>query len=391
MRRVYFDNAASTPVDRRVVDAMLPYFTETYGNASSLHRHGKEAHAALDAARAGIAALLHAQPEEVVFTASGTEANNLAIKGAAFAHRHKGKHIIASVIEHDCVLNACAWLRSEGFALTHVPVDSDGFVDVKHVAEAIRPDTVLVSVMHANNEIGVIQPIGEIGRLCRQRGVLFHTDACQSFGKIPFDVTELAVDLATINAHKIHGPKGVGALYIRSGVRVTPWQHGGGQEFGMRSATENIAGIVGFAKAAALCAEERDAEHQRQAGLRDRIFETLLAEVPGAYVNGHRERRLPGNVNVGFSGLEGEAPKLLSELDERGISVSTGSACSSNAAGGRSSHVLRAIGRNPVEALGALRITLGRFTTEADVTSLLEALAASMKGLTSVWSGRATG
>lgn len=384
-RSIYLDNAASTPLDERVLAAMQPYFSDKYGNPSSIHRKGQEAHEAVEAARAGLARAIHAAaPEEIVFTSSGTESNNFALKGCAFANRQRGDHLVVSAVEHDCVLNACKWLQTQGFRVSYLPVDPEGLVDPGLLKEMIGPGTIVVSVMHANNEIGVIEPIEEIGKLCRSRGIYFHTDACQSFGKIPVHVQDMNVDLMSINAHKIYGPKGVGALYVRSGVSITPWQHGGGQESGLRSATENVPGIVGFSKAGRLCIDEMAAETPRLQALRDRIIETVLKEIPVSYLNGHRHRRLPTNVNVGFEGLEGQAPNLLLELDKKNIFVSTGSACSS--AQQKYSHVLSAIGRNPVQAIGALRISLGRFTNAEDVRCFLETLSEAVDNLRSAWS-----
>ena len=390
-RAIYLDNSASTRVHPSVIEAMLPYFSECFGNASSLHGAGRDARTAIDQARATIAGVLGAASEEIYFTSGGTESNNLAIKGAAFANRQRGQHIIVSAIEHDCVLNSCRWLTTQGFRVTLLPVDESGLVDAARLAAMIRPDTILVSVMHANNEIGTIEPIGEIGALCRERGVLFHSDACQSFTRVPIDVRRQALDLLTINAHKIHGPKGVGALYIRERTPITAWQHGGGHERGMRSSTENVPGIVGFAAAAKLCSEEADAQVSRLTALRDRIIEHVLGNVEGAYLNGHRTRRLSNNVNFGFHGLEGDAIRLLLELDDAGIAVSTGSACSSNESENKPSHVLRAIGRNPVEARGALRVSLGRDNTEEEVDYFLDTLIKTVHNLRSISSARLGG
>jgi len=386
MRTVYLDNAASTPVDPRVLDAMRPYFTEAFGNASSLHAPGRAAREAIEAARVRIAALLGAsRPEEVIFTSGGTEANNLALKGVAYASRNRGRHLITTAIEHDCILNSAHWLEEQGFEVTYLGVDADGLVRPADLAAAIRDDTVLVSVMHANHEIGTVEPIRELARLCADRGVPFHTDACQSFGKLPIDVRKDDLDLVTLNAHKIYGPKGVGALYVRGGVPIAAWQHGGGHEHGLRSSTENVPGIVGFAKAAELCEAERFRETTRILGLRDRLIDSVLASHPGSYLNGHRRRRLPANVNLGFFGLEGEAISLLLKLDERGIAIATGSACSSHQ-GDQPSHVLLAIGRDPVQARGAVRVTLGRFTTADDVEYFLEELGSALGSLRSITS-----
>ncbi|OGV34363.1 MAG: cysteine desulfurase NifS [Lentisphaerae bacterium GWF2_45_14] len=383
MRNIYLDNAASTAMDERVIIEMMPYFRDEAGNPSSLHSNGKKAHEALEKARADIASCLNAEPDEIIFTSSGTESNNLATKGCAFANRKKGKHIIISQIEHECVTNSCTWLKEQGFDVTYLPVDSEGLINTGQLNDSIKPDTILVSIMHANNEIGVIEPVEAIGKICRERDIYFHTDACQSFGKIPFDVKKSNIDMATINAHKIYGPKGVGALYVRRGVNISAWQHGGGQESGIRSGTENVPGIVGFAKAAKLSIAEMFPEMNRLISLRDKIIDTILEQMPTAYLNGHRNIRIPNNVNIGFRDFEGQAPNLLTTLDAMGIAVSTGSACSSKK---KSSHVLLAIGRNPVQAIGALRISMGRFTTESDVDYFLSVLPEVMKNMRSIFS-----
>ena len=375
-------------VDPRVVTEMLPYFSEIYGNASSLHSFGREAKEALNSSRTKLASYVNAKPEELIFTSGGTESNNFAIKGIAYANKEKGKHIIVSSIEHDCIINCCNWLQQQGFEITHLPVDKQGLVAVSRLESEIRKDTILVSIMHANNEIGTIEPIGEMGKVCREREIYFHTDACQSFGKIPIDAKQQNIDLMTINAHKIYGPKGVGALFIREGVNIAPWQHGGGHEFGLRSSTENIAGAVGFAKAAELCKNEMDDERVRLTHLRNKLIDEILQNIDSAYLNGHRDLRLPNNANFGFQGFEGEAIRILLELDELGIAVSTGSACSSNQADNTPSHVLIAIGLNPVEARGALRITLGRYNTEEEVDYFLSCLPKITNSLTSISSVR---
>jgi cysteine desulfurase len=383
-RPIYLDNGATTPVDPRVVEAMLPFFTGTYGNPSSIHFCGREARKALEESRTAIAGLIHASPEELVFTGSGTEANNLAVKGTAFALRGRGNHVILSAVEHDSVHEPCQWLRTQGFEVTWLPVDGHGLVDPADLKRAIGPETILVSVIHANNEIGTVEPIGELGRICREREVVFHSDACQSFGKIPVDVGAEAIDLLTLNAHKIHGPKGVGALYVRAGLRISPWEHGGGQESGLRAATQNVAGTVGFARAAQLCFADFKAETSRLLELREKVVRFITERFPGAYLNGHPERRLPNNVNVGFAGYEGESIRLLLELDARGVAVSTGSACSANKADGTPSRVLTAVGRNPFQARGALRISLGRQNTVGEIDSFLSILAECRAALTSI-------
>lgn len=372
-KRVYLDNAATTCLDDRILEVMIPLFDRQFGNSSSLHSYGVEAKDVLDRAHEQIASYLGASDNELIFTSGGTESNNFALKGVAFANRHKGNHIIVSSIEHDCILNTCKWLEEQGFYVTYLPVDQDGIVDLDFLKRAINPKTILVSVMYANNEIGTIEPIDEIGQICRERNVLFHCDACQSFGKIPVDVVRSNIDLLTINSHKIYGPKGVGALYIRKGVPITPLLHGGGQEYGLRSTTENIPGIAGFAKAAELCINEMETESVRLTKLRDRFIQELFDKFGNAYINGHEKLRLPGHVNFSFHGMEGETIRLLLLLDEMGIAVSAGSACSSNH-GGSASHVLQAIGLNPFEARGGIRISFGRFTNDPDIDYCLQAL-----------------
>jgi len=382
---IYLDNAATTCLDDRLLEVMLPLFNKQFGNSSSLHSFGVEAKNVLDRAHEQIASYIGASPEELVFTSGGTESNNFAIKGIALANRHKGNHIIVSSIEHDCILNACKWLEEQGFYITYLPVDRDGIVDLDFLKRAINPKTILVSVMFANNEIGTIEPVDEIGRICRARNVLFHSDACQSFGKVPVDVVRSNIDLLTINSHKIYGPKGVGALYVRKGIAITPLLHGGGQEHGLRSTTENIPGIAGFARAAELCIDEMESETNRLTRLRKKFTDYLFAEFEDAYINGHEKFRLPGHVNFSFHGLEGETIRLLLLLDELGIAVSAGSACSSNH-GSNASHVLQAIGLNPFEARGGIRVSFGRFTTEADIDYCLGALKKSVPELNAIFS-----
>ncbi len=386
-KRIYLDNAATTCLDNRLFEVMLPLFNKQFGNSSSLHSFGVEAKRVLDLAHQQIAGSIGASPEELVFTSGGTESNNFAIKGIALANRHKGNHIIVSSIEHDCILNACKWLEEQGFYITYLPVDRDGIIDLDFLERAINPKTILVSVMFANNEIGTIEPIDEIGRICRSKNILFHSDACQSFGKVPVDVVRSNIDLLTINSHKIYGPKGVGALYVRKGIAITPLLHGGGQEHGLRSTTENIPGIAGFAKAVELCMEEMESETIRLTNLRDKFTDYLFNEFEDTYINGHEKLRLPGHVNFSFHGLEGETIRLLLLLDELGIAVSAGSACSSNQ-GSNASHVLQAIGLNPFEARGGIRISFGRFTTEADINCCLSALKQSVPELNMIFSHR---
>jgi cysteine desulfurase len=386
MNRIYLDNAATTQVDARVLSVMRPFFTADYGNASSLHSFGTHAKEALDEGRAFIAGLLNARPDEMVFTSGGTEANNFALKGVAFANRHKGNHIIVSAIEHDCILNTCKWLETQGFNVTYLPVNEHGMVDPGLLEESVSSNTILVSVMLANNEIGTIEPIRKIGAVCRSHGVLFHSDACQAFGKIPIDVEKFNIDLLTINAHKIYGPKGVGALYIHKGTRIEPLLHGGGQESGLRSTTENIPGIIGFAEAARLCSLEIKDETIRLSLLRSQLTELLEESFDNVYFHGHPEFHLPGLLSFSLSGMEGETIRLLLHLDEMGIAVSAGSACSSNDGSSHSSHVLQAIGLNQFEARGAVRVSVGRFTTESDITEFLDALKQAVPKLNTIYS-----
>jgi cysteine desulfurase len=385
-KRIYFDNAATTRVDQRVLDAMIPFFMESYGNASSMHDFGSRAKESLYYSRKTIADSINAQPDEIIFTSSGTEANNLALKGIAEAYRSQGKHIIVSSIEHDCILNTCRYLEEQGYRITYLPVDSSGIIEPKNLERAIRPDTILISVMHANNEIGTIQPLKEIGRVCHDHGVFLHSDACQSFGKIPIDVIYQNIDLLTLNAHKIYGPKGVGALYIRKGIVVKPLLHGGGQEYGIRSSTENLPAIVGFAKATELCMLEMASECKRIKAMRDYFANYLFENYEDVYINGSQEHRLYNNLNFSFHGLEGETIRLLLLLDEMGIAVSAGSACSSNDKSNNASHVLKAIGLNQFEARGAVRVSFGRFNTMEEVRNFTEAIDSVVGQLNSIFS-----
>jgi len=380
--RIYLDNAATTPTDGRVLEAMLPFLTNAYGNASSLHHFGTQAREAVEKARKTLAALLVCDTDEIIFTSGGTEANNMALKGVAFANRHKGNHIIVSSIEHECILNTCRWLETQGYRVSYLPVTKHGFVDPERLEKEINADTILVSVMHANNEIGTIQPVKKIGKICQVHGVYFHSDACQTFGKIPVDPGNF--DLLTINAHKIYGPKGIGALVLKKGTRITPLLHGGGQENGLRSSTEHVAGIVGFARAAELCYEEMEWEMKRIGGLRDKIACHLTDHIENLYFNGSLQNRLPNNSNFCIRGLEGEGVRLLLLLDEAGVALSSGSACSSNG-GNPASHVLEAIGLNQFEARGSIRISLGRFNTAEEIDRLLDILTNQINKLTSIF------
>jgi cysteine desulfurase len=362
MKTIYLDNAATTRVDDKVVSSMVPYYIEKYGNASSLHLKGEEAKRILDEAREIIAREIRAKYKEIIFTGSGTEANNFAIKGLFFTNYPKKNHIITSKIEHDCVLNACKWLESRGAKVTYLDVDEKGFVNPKDVDNAITNKTFLVTIIHGNNEVGTIQNLREIGAVCRRKKVLFHTDACQSFTKVPINVNKDNIDLMTLNAHKIHGPKGVGALYIKSGagIRMTPLLHGGGQEFKLRSSTENVPGIVGFGKAVKI-AKGRDIK--RMMKLRDYFISELL-KIPDTELNGAEGKdRLCNNINISFKNIEGEA--IGSFLNVKGIYTSTGSACSSKSLD--PSHVLLAIGLGPLDANSSVRISISKYTTKEEV------------------------
>lgn len=376
-KRIYLDYAATTPVDKRVLKAMLPFFSEKFGNPASAHNFGQEAKQALDMARMVVAKDLGAEPKEIVFTSSATESNNLALKGVALANKEKGKHIIISLIEHDCVLNSANWLEKQGFEITRLNVDEHGLIDLEELKSAIRQETILVSIMHANNEIGAIQPIKEIGQICKERNIIFHTDAAQSFGKIPINVNEMNIDLLTASSHKMYGPKGVACLYIRTGIEIEPIIHGGGQEIGLRSSTVNVAGIVGFAKAVELCKDEAEKESARLEKLRDKLISGVLKNIPHSYLNGPAFKRLPNNINLRFDFIEGESIVVL--LDSYGIAASTGSACSSPKL--QPSHVLLGLGLKPEQAHGSLRLSLGRWTTEKEIDYVLEVLPGIIKKL----------
>jgi cysteine desulfurase len=384
--RIYFDNAATTPLDPRVFDAMKPLLVHGWGNASSLHREGREAREAVETARGQVAALLGAEPGEIVFTAGGTEADSMAIWGVALAAENHPCHVVTSSIEHPAVLECCRGLARFGIDVTHLPVDREGIVNPSDLARAIRPDTRLVSIMAANNVLGTLQPVAELARVARARGILFHTDAVQAAGRIPLDVRSLPVDLISSSAHKLYGPKGVGALYIRKGVTLAPLVPGGGQESGRRSGTENVAGIVGFGRAVELAAAEMAGEAARLVQIRDFLIDSISETIDNAYLIGHRYRRLPGHICLGFEGLEGEAIKLLLQLDDEGIAVSSGSACSANHAG-QPSHVLQAIGFDPIKARGSLRITLGRFNTLDEAQRLMDVLPEAVRSLRPIVSG----
>jgi cysteine desulfurase len=370
MKRIYLDYAATTPTHPEVVKAMLPYFTEMFGNPSSIYSYGQEAKEAIENARAQVARLIGARSDEIVFTSGGTEADNFALKGIAFANEARCNHIITSTLEHHAVLESAKFLEQRGFRVTYLPVDKYGLVDPSDVKKAITSETSLVSVMHANNEVGTIEPIAEIGRITRETGVYFHTDAVQTVGHIPVNVNELGVDLLSMSAHKLCGPKGVGALYIRKGTKIVSLLHGGEQERRRRASTENVPGIVGLGKAAELARPEIDEEARRLTLLRDKLTKNLLERIEHTQLNGHPTRRLPNNVNISVEYVEGESMCL--NLDLEGICASTGSACSSSSA--EPSHVLLAIGLPPQQAHGSLRFSLGKWTTEKDIERVLEVL-----------------
>ncbi len=365
---IYMDYNATTPADPQVVEAMLPYFTERFGNPSSPYGLAQESRAAIERAREQVACGLGSKPSEVVFTSGGSESDNAAIKGVAFAHLPGRGHIITSAIEHHAVLSTCEYLEKEfGFSVTYLPVDADGLVDVGDVRQAVRGDTCLITVMHVNNEVGTIQPLKEIADIAREHDITFHTDAVQAVGKIPVDVNALGIDLLSLSAHKLYGPKGVGALYVRAGTRMHPIAHGGSHERGMRAGTENVPGIVGLGKAVELAVDEMDRETARLSALRDRLQNTLLSEIPDVVLNGHREKRIAITANLSFLFVEGDS--IVLSLDMGGIAVSTGSACTTDAAG--PSHVLAAMGIEPNVAQGSVRFGLGRYTSEADVDRVL--------------------
>ena len=370
MKRIYMDYAATTPVHPEVVRAMMPYFEDVFGNPSSIHSCGQEARTPIEASRAALAGFIGARPEEVVFTSGGTESDNFAIKGVAYANQEKGDHIISSSVEHHAVLESCRFLEKRGFKVTLLPVDRYGMVDPDDVKKAITPRTVLVTVMHASNEVGTIQPIAEIGKITREAGVYFHTDAVQTVGHIPVNVSELNVDLLSLSGHKLYGPKGVGALYIRKGTRIEPFMNGGGQEEGRRGSTHNVPGIVGLGKAVEIAAREMNEEAQRLELYRDSLIEGLFQKIEFVHLNGHPRKRLPNNVNVSIEFIEGEA--TLVSLDIAGICASTGSACSSESL--EPSHVLTAMQVPAEEARCSLRFSLGKWTTEAEVQRVLEVL-----------------
>ena len=370
MNRIYFDHSATTPVDKEVALLMLEYMTDKFGNASSVHAFGREARKAVDESREKVAALIGAATNEIYFTSGGTESDNLALKGVAYANRKKGNHIITSVIEHHAILHTCEQLEKEGFTVTYLPVDETGMISLNDLAAAITDQTILISIMFANNEVGTIQPVKEIGRLAREKGVYFHTDAVQAVGNTPIDVKDMNIDLLTMSGHKFHGPKGVGALYVRRGVRIQSIQHGGGHERNMRAGTENVSGIVGLGKAAEIAKNEMEKKTTYLSRLRDKLIEGVMERISHTKLNGHRTDRMPGNANFSFLFVEGES--LLLNLDMKGIAASSGSACTSGSLD--PSHVLLAMGLSHEVAHGSLRLTLGKGNTEAGIDYCLDVL-----------------
>jgi cysteine desulfurase len=380
MRRIYLDHSATTPVRSEVLEAMLPYLNERYGNASSIHGFGREAKVALEEARERVAEVLGAASSEIFFTSGGTEADNLAIKGTAFANRKKGRHIITSKIEHHAVLESCKVLEKEGFEVTYLPVDYQGLVNPKDLSKAIRDDTTLVSVMHVNNEVGVIQPIEELCRITKQKGACFHTDAVQSVGKLSVDVQKLNLDMLSASGHKIYGPKGVGAIYIRKGVRITPLSHGGHHERSRRAGTENLPAIVGFAKALELLAQEMDDQYKHLEKLSQALYQKLIETIPDVILHGDPTRRVPSIMNLSFKGVEGES--VILSLDTKGVAVASGSACTSGTL--EPSHVLSAMGIAPEIAQGAVRFSFGKDNTMKDVEYVASILPEIIQRLRSI-------
>ncbi len=370
MKKIYLDHSATTPVHPEVVKAMLPYFGERFGNPSSVHSFGQEARHALDEARGVVAAGIGAKTDEIVFTSGGTEADNIAVTGVANALSGKGRHIVTSEIEHHAVVSTCRHLASSGFELTEVPCDSQGVVDPQSVREALRKDTILITIMHANNETGVVQPIEEIGKIALEHEIVFHTDAVQSLGKLPLDVNALGVNLMSASSHKLYGPKGVGALYVRRGTPLVPIAFGGHHERKRRAGTENVSGIIGFAKAVELATSDLDATQARVLRLRRKLEEGVLSAIPHVRLNGHPTKRLPSTANISFEFIEGES--LVLSLDMEGVSVSSGSACTSGSSA--PSHVLLAMGVPPAIAQGSVRFSLGTENTESGVDYVLEVL-----------------
>ncbi len=376
-RFIYLDHNATTPTDPRVVEAMMPYFNKQYGNPSSVYRFAQEAQEAKESARDKVAEILGADSKEIVFTSGGTEADNFAIKGVAYANEERGNHIITSKIEHHAVLNTCKWLEKRGFKVTYIRVDKYGIVDLDELKDAITDKTILITIMHANNEVGTIEPILEITKIAKEKSVYFHTDAVQTVGKIPTDVKELGVDLLSLSGHKFYGPKGIGALFIKKGVKIDSLIHGGHHERNKRAGTENIPGIVGLGKACEIAMQEREKEEEKLKSLRERLYKGIIKRIDDVILNGHPEKRLAGTLNICVKYVEGES--MLLNLDLEGIAASSGSACTSGSF--ESSHVLLALGIPPEIAHSSLRFSLGRDNTKEDVDKVIEVLPSIVKKL----------
>ncbi len=377
MSGIYLDHAATTAVRKEVLDTMLPYFSENYGNPSSIYEIAREAKKAVDNARKQVATAIEADEKEIYFTAGGSESDNWAIKGIAESYKNKGKHIITSSIEHHAVLHTCQYLEKNGYEITYLPVDEYGKINLDDLEKAIRLDTILISIMFANNEIGTLEPIKQIGEIAKKHNIIFHTDAVQAVGHIKIDVKDMNIDMLSLSAHKLYGPKGIGALYVRKGIKLKSYIHGGAQERGLRAGTENVPGIIGLGKAIEIATSEMEQENKKLIELRDEIIDGILNTIPYTRLNGHRTDRLPGNVNISFEFVEGESILLL--LDMNGIYASSGSACTSGSLD--PSHVLLAIGLPHEKAHGSLRMTLGIENTEEDVRKLLEVLPGIIKRL----------
>ncbi len=383
---IYMDHSATSPVDPEVFEAMKPYFTNEFGNASTLYSLGRNAKNAMEAARQEVATIIGADTKEIIFTSGGTESDNIAILGTARKLKNKGNHIITSDIEHPAVEETCKYLEKNGYKVTYLPVYEEGIVRVKDLEAAITDETILITIMHANNEIGTIQPIAEIGKIANEKGIYFHTDAVQTVGKIPVNVSEMNVDMLSLSSHKLYGPKGIGALYIKKGVRIEPLMYGGGHERGFRPGTENIPGIVGLGKACSIASQNLESNARKLTNLRDKLIDAVLEQNKDSYLNGHRTKRLPNNANFRFDAIEGES--LILNLDFKGIAASTGSACSSTKL--EASHVLLAIGLEKEEAHGSLRISLGIENTEEDIDYAITAIkevVEKLRKMSPLWCG----
>ena len=383
MNRIYLDHAATTPVSAQVLEAMIPFFSDCWGNASSVYGTGREARKAVEKARRQVAEAIGAEPREILFTGCGSESDNLAVKGTAFALKEKGRHIITTDIEHPAVLNTCRWLEKHGFEVSYITPDKEGYITPEKILAAIREDTILISMMAANNEIGTIEPVAEVGAAAREKGICFHTDAVQAAGAVPINVNEWKADLLSISAHKFYGPKGAGALYVRHGTHIDSLIHGGEQERGLRAGTENVPGIVGLGTAIEAASKELKQNADKMSRLRDRLINAILTEIPGTKLNGRREGRLPNNCNISFDRIDGEA--LLLRLDLAGIAASSGSACTAGSQ--EISHVLKAIGLTEQEAKGSLRLTTGTCNTEAEIDETVTVIHEIVNDLRSLFRG----